>query len=95
MRNLIFSLAVIVILTLTAVVADAVENQAAGKTARVQMYASEKQITWGPAPPVVPKGAEAAVLDGDPFGNGGSYTLRLKMPDGTKSSRIRTLQTRT
>jgi len=33
---------------------------------------------------VVPKGAQAAVLDGDPFKDGSSYTLRLKMPDGYK-----------
>ena len=50
------------------------------------MYASAKQITWGPAPSVVPKGAEVAVLEGDPFGSSGSYTLRLKMPDGYKIS---------
>src|SRR5690606_367258 len=36
---------------------------------------------WGPAPPSLPKGAEAAVLFGDP-GKSGRFTLRLKLPAG-------------
>lgn len=39
------------------------------------------EIQWGPAPAALPKGAEVAVLQGNPFGKG-PYTLRLKMPDG-------------
>jgi quercetin dioxygenase-like cupin family protein len=38
-------------------------------------------LKWGPAPPVLPAGAQVAVLDGDPF-NPGFFSLRLKMPDG-------------
>jgi quercetin dioxygenase-like cupin family protein len=38
-------------------------------------------IKWGPAPPVLPKGAELAVLAGDPAKTG-PVTLRLKMPKG-------------
>jgi quercetin dioxygenase-like cupin family protein len=38
-------------------------------------------IKWGPAPPVLPAGAQVAVLDGDPF-KPGFFTLRLKFPDG-------------
>lgn len=38
-------------------------------------------IKWGPVPPVFPKGAEIAVLAGNPFGNG-EYTVRLRMPSG-------------
>jgi hypothetical protein len=48
------------------------------------VFASTKTIKWGAAPPVVPKGAQAAVLAGDPFKDGSEYTLRLKMPDGYK-----------
>jgi hypothetical protein len=48
------------------------------------VFASPKAIKWGAAPPVVPKGAQAAVLAGDPFKDGSIYTLRLKMPDGYK-----------
>ena len=38
-------------------------------------------IKWGPAPPSLPKGAQAAVLSGDPAGSG-LYVLRLRMPGG-------------
>ena len=40
-------------------------------------------IKWGPAPPSLPAGAEAAVLVGDP-GKAGPYVLRAKLPDGYK-----------
>ena len=36
---------------------------------------------WGPAPPSLPAGAQAAALVGDP-GKAGVFTLRLKMPPG-------------
>ena len=38
-------------------------------------------IQWGPAPPQLPKGAQVAVLAGDP-GKAGLYIIRAKMPDG-------------
>lgn len=38
-----------------------------------------KDITWGPAPPSVPPGAQAAVLYGDP-GKEGMFAFRLRMP---------------
>jgi quercetin dioxygenase-like cupin family protein len=38
-------------------------------------------LQWGPAPSVLPKGAQAAVLAGDP-GKTGPFTVRLKMPSG-------------
>ena len=44
---------------------------------------SPDRIQWGPAPPVLPKGAEFAVLSGDP-GKKGPFTIRLKMPAGYK-----------
>jgi quercetin dioxygenase-like cupin family protein len=40
-------------------------------------------IKWGPAPPVLPAGAQVAVLDGDPF-KPGFFSIRLKFPDGYK-----------
>jgi quercetin dioxygenase-like cupin family protein len=42
-----------------------------------------EKIQWGPAPPVLPKGAQMAVLAGDP-GKRGPFTVRLKMPPGYK-----------
>ena len=38
------------------------------------------QLTWGPAPPVLPPGAKLAVLEGDPTASG-PYTMRLLLPD--------------
>ena len=37
------------------------------------------KITWGPAPPALPAGAQISVLEGDP-GQKGAVTLRLKFP---------------
>ena len=40
-------------------------------------------LKWGPAPPVLPKGAKVAVLNGDPF-KPGQYTIRLSAPANYK-----------
>jgi hypothetical protein len=40
-----------------------------------------ESLQWSDAPPVLPKGARLAILDGDPFA-AGPYVLRLKMPPG-------------
>lgn len=40
-------------------------------------------LKWGDVPPVFPKGAQLAVLHGDPHAKG-LFALRLKMPDGYK-----------
>src|SRR5690349_13828723 len=40
-------------------------------------------IQWGPAPPVVPPGAQLAVISGDPSKEG-LFTMRLKMPANYK-----------
>ena len=39
-------------------------------------------IQYGPAPPSLQAGAQLAVLEGNPMGSSGDYTVRLKMPDG-------------
>jgi hypothetical protein len=41
------------------------------------------QLTWGPAPPAFPKGAQITVVTGDPSKEG-LYVLRLKVPAGYK-----------
>jgi quercetin dioxygenase-like cupin family protein len=38
-----------------------------------------KEVKWGPAPPMVPPGAEIAVVSGNPF-QPVPYTVRLKFP---------------
>lgn len=40
-------------------------------------------LKWGPAPPSLPAGAQAAVLDGDPT-KAGTFAIRLKFADGYK-----------
>lgn len=44
---------------------------------------SSDAVKWSPAPPMVPKGAQIAVLSGDP-GKAGPFTIRLKVPGGYK-----------
>jgi quercetin dioxygenase-like cupin family protein len=38
-----------------------------------------KEAQWGPAPPMLPAGAQIAVLAGNPMSNG-AYAIRLKFP---------------
>ena len=42
------------------------------------------QVQFGPAPPFMQPGAQLAVLEGNPMGASGDYTIRLKMPNGYK-----------
>src|SRR5215471_17736083 len=42
---------------------------------------SPDKIQWGPAPDALPKGAEAALLYGDPTKEG-QFALRLRLPSG-------------
>ena len=46
-----------------------------------QAVHSTSDTKWGPAPPFLPTGAQAGVVQGDP-GAAGEYTIRLQMPDG-------------
>src|ERR1700739_4561677 len=39
------------------------------------------QVQFGPAPPFMQPGAQLAVLEGNPMGPSGDYTIRLKMPN--------------
>ena len=38
-------------------------------------------LQWGPAPPSLPPGAQASLLDGDPT-KPGLFVIRIKFPDG-------------
>jgi quercetin dioxygenase-like cupin family protein len=79
-----FVVVVLVALLLgTSGVAEAADQQQPlSGTPQVQIITSPSEIKWGPAPPIIVKGALVAVLSGDPFKDGSAYTLRLKMPDG-------------
>ncbi|HMK23097.1 MAG TPA: cupin domain-containing protein, partial [Terriglobales bacterium] len=41
-----------------------------------------QNVPWGPPPPFIAPGAQLAVIEGNPAGSSGDYTVRLKMPDG-------------
>ena len=43
--------------------------------------AQKAKLTWGPAPPFLPAGAQFALVSGDP-GKAGPYELQLSMPNG-------------
>ncbi|MEO7365143.1 MAG: cupin domain-containing protein [Sphingomicrobium sp.] len=46
-----------------------------------QSQVNPGNLKWGPAPPFLPRGAQAAVLAGDP-GRPGQFTIRLRFPPG-------------
>ena len=48
-------------------------------------FVNSSDLKWGAAPPVLPKGAKVAVLNGDPF-KPGQYTIRLSAPANYKIS---------
>jgi len=70
----------------TLMVATALVLAASGTTI-AQEHKAQAMIAdalkWGPAPPVLPKGGQMAVLAGDP-GKAGPFVVRLKMPSGYK-----------
>ena len=49
----------------------------------MKMPVNASQLKWGPAPDFIPKGAQLAVLSGDPSKEG-LYVVRLKVPAGYK-----------
>src|SRR5262249_18016265 len=46
---------------------------------KTHVLADPKEAVWGPAPPMLPPGAQTAVLAGDPT-KATAYTVRLKFP---------------
>ena len=42
----------------------------------------DDQLNWGPAPPIFPRGAQFAVVQGDPSAPGAIFTVRLRFPNG-------------
>jgi hypothetical protein len=55
----------------------------AQSTPSAHVVVAAPEIKWGPAPPVLEKGAEFAVVSGDPS-KAGPYVIRLKIPAGFK-----------
>jgi quercetin dioxygenase-like cupin family protein len=52
-------------------------------TSQASAQVNSGDLKWGAAPPVFPKGAQMAVLSGDP-NKSGTFVIRLKMPAGYK-----------
>lgn len=73
------TVAIVIVIAATSASAGGQNTAAAAK----HVIHTPGAIKWGPAPPVLPAGAQIAVLDGDPFKEG-LFTLRLKFPDGYK-----------
>jgi len=57
-------------------------NPATTKAGAGHVMVNTEEVNWGPPPPSVPAGAQAAVLAGDPSQAGTPYTIRIKAPDG-------------
>ena len=57
-------------------------NKTMGSHTDTEVWTPDK-LKWGPAPAVLPGGAELAVLEGNPMA-AVPYTMRLKMPSGYK-----------
>ena len=67
--------------TLIAVLASRVPRPRPGRDDGGHTIVPPQEIKWGPAPAVLPPGAEAAILFGDPSKEG-LFALRLKLPAG-------------
>ena len=64
-------------ITATAIGLAALAGSAVGQETGEHKLISPQDIKWGPAPPSLPPGAQAAVLYGDP-GKEGMFAFRLK-----------------
>jgi quercetin dioxygenase-like cupin family protein len=65
-----------IVMTLAIVISSFATNLAAQTPHVIQQM---KDAQWGPAPPLIPPGAQIAVLSGDP-GKAAPYAVRLKFP---------------
>src|SRR5215471_18528238 len=83
MRRLMLTFVVLTLVAVAQQKGGSAGKGSAKKTAdQVKTYSSN-DLNWGPAPAVLPAGAQLAVLEGNPM-QPGPYTMRLKMPDGYK-----------
>jgi quercetin dioxygenase-like cupin family protein len=69
------------ILPLVAVVALALTATPSQAQEHAQHAAKAAKLTWGPAPPFLPAGAQFALVSGDPM-KSGPFEIRLDLPDG-------------
>ncbi|MEO8075440.1 MAG: cupin domain-containing protein [Acidobacteriota bacterium] len=83
MQPLTMAVAMTVSVMFTGAQAPAKPAKPAPAASAAHVLLTPGDMKWGPAPPVLPPGAQIAVLDGDPS-KPGAFTLRLKLPDGYK-----------
>jgi quercetin dioxygenase-like cupin family protein len=83
-RQLIHSAGVLAIAACSKATSNGDAPRAPRSAASASVSASSSHqpaVQWGPAPDVLPPGAQIAVLEGNP-GAAGEFTLRLKFPNG-------------
>jgi len=68
-------------IVLTVALLSGISTAGIASAAEMHKVIKSDAIQWGPAPPQLPKGAQVAVMTGDP-GKAGLYIIRAKMPDG-------------
>ncbi len=86
MRRLLTTLSLIAVVAVAASVAAAMEStktKMAQHSTVAPKYGTSapESLQWGPGPPSLPKGAEVAMLEGNPS-KPGPFTFRARMPDG-------------
>ena len=85
MRKLLATLTVSALVTAAAFVsahqAARPKPPAAAAATSQHVMVTPDQVKWGPAPPALPPGAQAAVLAGDPA-KPAMFVVRIKFPDG-------------
>jgi hypothetical protein len=87
LRSLIFIALLASVATAQAPSKMAPEKSAARKTAAsapAKNAFHPDEVQYGPPPPFLTPGSQLAVLEGNPMGTAGDYTVRVKMPDGYK-----------
>jgi quercetin dioxygenase-like cupin family protein len=82
MKKMSFLVSLVLLVCAAAFVSADEKKGTAAKAPEHTMFAPA-DIQWADAPPILPAGAKAAVLDGDPS-KPGYFAMRLKMPDGYK-----------
>jgi quercetin dioxygenase-like cupin family protein len=78
MRTALLSAALL--LPLTSLLAQQT-TRAKGRASQTATVVLPDEVTWGPAPAVLPPGATVSVLEGNPA-KAGAFTMRLRMPNG-------------
>lgn len=72
---------IVLALSLTLLATGAVAQGSPSASAEHAIIVQPDQVKYGPAPDVLPRGAELAILEGNPS-EPGPFTMRLRMPDG-------------